>query len=251
MLLLEGCASVPSTAVSSTPYNTTAYALRGQGSPVIVLQSGLGDGKDTWAPVLPTLAQQHAVFAYDRPGYGGSSEVFGARDPCTVATELHTLLHAEGVKPPYVLVGHSLGGLYQLAFAKLYPKEVAALVLLDPTHPEHWPRMQAQAPAAAALLKGVRLTLFSGTMRREFDDMALCMDRLKLDQPTTVPARVLVSTVRPAIEQGAFDQMLQGLRPDWLRFTGAAQLQSVPAAGHYIHKDQPAVVVQAVNAVLP
>src|SRR5574343_1205197 len=116
-------------------------------APTVVLQAGLGDGQSAWRPVLPALQQLGPVFAYDRPGYGSAASVDGARDPCTIARELHALLQQQQVAPPYLLVGHSIGGLYQYVYARLYPQEVAGMVLLDPTHTEHWASMQQQVPA--------------------------------------------------------------------------------------------------------
>ncbi|MBK7417536.1 MAG: alpha/beta hydrolase [Dechloromonas sp.] len=62
------------------------------------------------------------MFAYDRPGYGSNPASNTPRDPCTIATELRDQLRSAGLPPPYVLVGHSLGGLYQYVFARLYPE---------------------------------------------------------------------------------------------------------------------------------
>ena len=69
--------------------------------------------------VMEELASGQAVFAYDRPGYAGNPASEAPRDPCTVAAELRAQLRTAGLQPPYVLVGHSLGGLYQYVFARL------------------------------------------------------------------------------------------------------------------------------------
>ena len=68
---------------------------------------------------MEELASGQAVFAYDRPGYAGNPASEALRDPCTVAAELRAQLRTAGLQPPYVLVGHSLGGLYQYVFARL------------------------------------------------------------------------------------------------------------------------------------
>ena len=69
--------------------------------------------------MMEELASGQAVFAYDRPGYAGNPASEAPRDPCTVAAELRAQLRTAGLQPPYVLVGHSLGGLYQYVFARL------------------------------------------------------------------------------------------------------------------------------------
>jgi pimeloyl-ACP methyl ester carboxylesterase len=252
---LAGCAGQPTPLPQQQPGAPLAHTLSGQGAgPLLVLQSGLGDGSASWAEVLPLLARGHRVLAYDRPGEGGSAAVPGPRDPCTVADELHSLLQQLQLPPPYVLVGHSLGGLYQFVYARRYPGEVAGLVLLDPTHPAHWAQVQAQTPALAALLQGMRHTVFSDAAAREFDDQAQCLDTLP-SAPTSAPAdappaQVLLSTERTALETPAFVQMLEASRSDWLRLLGPrARLQRVPGAGHTIQRDAPAAVVEAVARV--
>lgn len=249
LVVLSGCASLPTTGIERTAGGALAYSRSGAGRPAVVLQSGLGDGKRPWASVAAPLADSLTVFAYDRPGYGDSSPTAAARDPCTIATELHDLLGAAGVPPPYLLVGHSLGGLYQYVFARLYPDEVAGVVLLDPTHPTHWQRMQEEAPASATLVGGLRSTVFTAAMRREFDDQAGCLDRFTAAPPLQVPVRLLVRSRFELVESAAFQDMVRRLEVDWQKLTGAARVERVDGAGHYIHRDRPASVVAAVRAL--
>ena len=144
---LSGCSTMPNTTQVQYEGAKVSVAQRVGGPPIVVFQSGLGDGMSAWSGVLQRLPPGMATFAYDRPGYGGSSRGPGKRDPCAIARELHEILRISGSRPPYVLVGHSLGGIYQYAFAKLYPSEVSAILLLDATHPEHWENMpQLLAP---------------------------------------------------------------------------------------------------------
>jgi pimeloyl-ACP methyl ester carboxylesterase len=245
---LSACASLPATDTVAVGSATIAYARGGQGGPPIVFQSGLGDDRAPWAEVFRGLAGRHTVLAYDRPGYGGSSGAApGPRDPCSVAAEMRAVLAAAGLKPPYVLVGHSLGGLYQHAFAQLYPGEVAGLVLLDPTHPRHWETLQREAPAAASVVRALRATVFTAAARREFDDQARCLDRLDTPAPRPVPTQILVSTRFSALEGPEFQRMVKDLRNDWLRLSGAAGWTPVANSGHYIQRDAPATVVHAVE----
>jgi pimeloyl-ACP methyl ester carboxylesterase len=243
---LTACASVPATGRAVIDGAQTAYTQLGEGTPVIVFQSGLGDGRSTWAGMMQDLRNTHSVFAFDRPGYGDSAPATSLRDPCQIATETRQLLQAAGIKPPYVLVGHSLGGLYQYAFARLYPTEVAGLVLLDPTHPRHWETLQRDAPAVASTLRALRATVFSPTARAEFDHMSDCRDRLEKGHPSPVPTQVLVSTRFSPMESGEFQKALWPLREDWRRLTGAGPLIRV-AAGHYIHKDAPGDAAKAIR----
>lgn len=100
--------------------------------PTLVMITGLGSGQSTWAPVLEGLLRHGRVFTYDRPGYCESDAAPpGPRDVVTMADELHGLLEETQVAPPYVLVGHSLGGLVAEAYAARYPDQIAGLVFDD------------------------------------------------------------------------------------------------------------------------
>lgn len=224
--------------------------LRAHADPAIVLQAGLGDDHRSWQAIEPLLAKDHRVIALDRPGHGSTPDTTTPRDPCTIATEQRAQLQAAGIAPPYVLVGHSLGGTYQFVYAKLYPQDVAGLVLVDATPLHHWERMQREAPESALVLRGVRALLFSSIDRREFDAQASCVEALALQQPLNKPVRVLVAGRFNVGDPPEFRSMMQHSRPTWLPLTGAAALQPVAEAGHYIQKDQPQVVVEAIRAVM-
>jgi len=105
----------------------------GAGRPVVVLDAGLGDWSPSWIPIQRRLASRTTVCAYDRAGYGFSEPASSPRTSDTIARELHRLLHAADLPAPYLLVGHSFGGLNVLAFTDLYRREVAGLVLVDGT----------------------------------------------------------------------------------------------------------------------
>jgi len=253
-LLLSACASsgakLDATASATLPDATIAYTLAGHGEPTVVFQSGLGDGKDVWARVLPEAAKRHTVLAYDRPGYGASPKTTAPRDPCTVAEQQHQLLAKLGLKPPYVLVGNSLGGLYQYVYAKLYPQEVAGLVLLDPTHPDHWRRMQSDAPASAMAMKTMRTVMFNAAETAEFDAQAQCLERIDMRTPPRSPAMLLVRGKFGIDEMGSYETMVHAQENDWLSLSGAHTIERVTGAGATIQKDNPVIVNEAIKTVL-
>ena len=112
----------------------------GQGSPVVILDAGLGDSYISWRKVQPQIARLTRVCSYDRAGLGYSDASPRERTSKVIAEELHTLLHAAGIAGPLVLVGHSMGGYDVRLFASLYRNEVAAMVLVDASHPEQQKR---------------------------------------------------------------------------------------------------------------
>ena len=105
----------------------------GSGSPTVVLEPGAGATSSQLGWIAPAVARRTRVCVYDRAGRGWSEPADSPQDGARIATDLHTLLHRAGEAGPYVLAGHSFGGLYVRIFAAHYPDEVAGLVLLDST----------------------------------------------------------------------------------------------------------------------
>jgi pimeloyl-ACP methyl ester carboxylesterase len=107
----------------------------GSGSPTVVLEPGAGGMSSTLGWIAPAVARDTRVCVYDRAGRGWSEPADTPEDGLQTATDLHTLLQRGQVPGPYVLAGHSFGGLYVLTFAARYPDEVAGMVLIDSTAP--------------------------------------------------------------------------------------------------------------------
>jgi pimeloyl-ACP methyl ester carboxylesterase len=113
----------------------------GQGSPAAILEAANLGMSANWVRVQRQVAQTTRVCAYDRAGLGWSSQRGPEpRDARQISSELHTLLKGTDIEGPYVLVGHSYGGLYVRMYADLYPEEVAGVVLIDSSHPEQFTR---------------------------------------------------------------------------------------------------------------
>lgn len=241
----------PDTAVAAAGAPAAAVLRPGAphaAAPTVVFQSGLGDGHAVWREVLAQLPPALPAIAADRPGYGERPAGAGPRDACHIAAEQRALLQRSGLRPPYVLVGHSLGGLYQYVYARLYPQEVAGLVLLDPTHPDLLATLQREQPAAASVLRLARQLAFTPAMRQEFDAQADCLQQLPGRAPLAVPTLLLASTRQPFYMTEELQSALDGLRADWLRRTGALLLP-VQGSGHHLHRDAPHAVAQAVQAL--
>src|SRR6185503_15925025 len=112
----------------------------GEGSPTVILDHVGAASSAQWGLVQPDIAKTTRVCAYDRAGFGWSEPGPARRDGQQMAHELHVLLHKAGIAGPYVLVGHSWGGLITHIFAAAYRDEVAGIAWVEALHPDNFPR---------------------------------------------------------------------------------------------------------------
>jgi pimeloyl-ACP methyl ester carboxylesterase len=173
----------------------------GAGSPPVVFDAALGGSSLSWTLVQPAVAAFTTACAYDRAGFGWSDAGPLPRTAGRIAAELHELLTAAAIEPPYVVVGHSFGGLTIRAYASSHPGNVAGLVFVDPAHPEEW-----REPSAAdrdQLQRGVALCR-RGALAARFGVAAL-VARLAsagaLDLARGIAAAVSRRTLRRPDEQ--------------------------------------------------
>ncbi len=168
----------------------------GEGSPTVLLEAGAGLDSRDWRAVQPGVADMTTVCSYDRMGLGRSRGSLDALAEDTVVTQLHALLTTAGLRPPFVLVGHSMGGLYIRAYEQSYPGDVVGMVLVDSV-------TGAEAP---------------------LEDM---------------PLVVLAAAHSSVGDQG-----------DFSRLSRNSVLVVAEKSGHFIERDQPDLVVEAIRATV-
>ncbi|HEY4380745.1 MAG TPA: alpha/beta hydrolase [Acidobacteriaceae bacterium] len=137
---------------------------RGGASPTVVFESGIAATSQNWLRVQEAVAGYTRAVSYDRGGLGWSSECVSERTPSNIARELRQVLRQAGIPGPYVLVGHSFGGLVVRRFAALYPDAVAGAILVDPMRTEEWPPVNEQQ--RALLERGIRMAGFGVPVAR-------------------------------------------------------------------------------------
>jgi pimeloyl-ACP methyl ester carboxylesterase len=220
--------------------------LEGHGTRTVILEAGLGDTLDIWKDVQSRIAAGCTrTLSYNRAGYVGSDPAVGPRDSETIVAELRAELKRRNIDPPYVLVGHSLGGLYMQYFARNYPKEVAGLLLVDSTH---WHQgMVVDSSANTPYVGRTAVTLFvPWIMRREIADSATAGQQVHTSpEAEGFPTIVLSSTRGPVGETPTARAQSADMQDEIAAdFPGAEHIR-VPDSGHYIQRDHPEVVVGA------
>ena len=247
--VLTACGSrVPAT-LETVNGHQVEIATAGSGPVTVVFEAGLGMDWTVWDEVASEVARHAQVFAYSRPGYGASDPATTPRDPQVIVEELRALLEAEGYAPPYVLVGHSMGGAYMELFAKAHPDEVVGVVLVDPRHRDFLATCEAAQLDNCGITESQLQTQPASSIA-EYHAFPLASDEIRAAGPFgSYPVRVLTATdhpVSPAREQ-LWEQMLASLAAE---ATDGEQI-IVPGAGHVIQLDRPDVVIQTILELLP
>ena len=251
----------------------------GAGDPTVVLEAGLPGSALTWASITADIAKFTRVCAYDRAGYAWSEAAPPPRTAGNIVRELRLLLQNAGIEPPYVLAGHSFGGLVAQLYAGRFPHEVAGMALVDSAHPDQALRT-ADLERMSALARATRILaplgiprLFmpvpaGGTESRDAPTRAMEKELLmttrslramaaelaglreSLQEAAAAPPRlgrkplvVLTEGRRRAEFWHAMQQKLSGL-------SAAGDWRIVENSGHFIHHDRPGAVVDALRRVV-
>jgi pimeloyl-ACP methyl ester carboxylesterase len=235
-------------AVCSADLPQHRVRIEGSGGKTVVFEAGLGDTLEVWDPVQEPIAEHCArTVAYNRAGYLGSDPADGKRDAAAIVKELRTELQRRGIAPPYLLVGHSLGGLYMQYFARNYPSEISGLVLLDSTHWNQGLRLDKSANAPYTSMRQVTLFM-SWIARRELDDSMSAGEEVHESPPAVqLPTVVLSSTRALKGQTQSAREQEDRLQDDIATDFPVARHVAVENSGHYIQQDRPDAVIDAVR----
>lgn len=248
-LAVASCASLQPEQRTTTQFGSFSYSSAGTGSPAVVFESGLGDGREAWKPLFADVGKFATVFAYDRSGYGDSRATVEDRSAREIVEELRALLKAAHVEPPYVLVGHSIGGLYANLFARMHPDEVAGVVLVDARPPDFSERCKA-AGALVCAPPAWLMPFVGGGSLAEYKWAPKGMQQVRDAAPfPPVPLVVVTGTHKP-FEGKAFNDLWLETQAEMSRLSPYGRHVICDHCGHYVHQDDPALVVEAVRDVV-
>jgi D-alanyl-D-alanine carboxypeptidase len=241
----------------------------GTGSPTVILESGLNDTAAVWSAVQSEVARTTRVCSYDRANVpGGASD---QSDP-TVSTprlrfaaelvaDLRALLATAAVPGPYVLVGHSVGGLLIRLYAAIYPDEVAGLVLVDATHEDNWARLEEEIgpelwpqaveqftqAVAGGVLEPLDLEATATQVRNAREDQPLQPMPLAVLTHTQPPD---AATLLPGLSVEASERRWSEQQADLVTLLPDSRQILAEESGHYIQNDRPDLVIDAIADVV-
>ncbi len=239
----------------------------GRGTPAVVIEAGgsqAGIENPHWKAVIDEISKTTRICVYDRANLGWSDAIPNKwRTSQDIAKDLHTLLTAAKVPGPYVLVGHSVGGLNARVYAGLYPDEVAGVVLVDATHPDRKSKLLAALPAESPdedeNIKAVRENIIAEDTDPSFngermDPVASAAQARAAgtlgDKPLVVLTRSPKAYAQNPIMRHFLEPAWQELQRDLARLSSNSTHKVAAKAGHFISVDEPQLVIDAIRQVI-
>lgn len=220
----------------------------GQNKPSVILESGIGDGgtKSGWDVVQREVNGFAQVCLYDRAGLGKSDKGPDPRNTVQIANELHALLESAKILPPYILVGHSLGGLHIQTYAKLYPEDIAGMVFVDPTPKELIDTLKAEA-RQNLILAGVPQGVLDETGQGLNESIPIFKSLPTLPD---VPVVVITSsyTGEGGVSLSQWEE-LKGYHQNMSDEVSDGTHIIATKSGHNIQMDEPDLVIDAIRSV--
>lgn len=260
-------------------YNMHIYCT-GQGSPTVILEAGLNDFFVSWSKVQPEIAGLTSVCSYDRAGLGWSEASPHPRTSDVMVDELHSLLVKSRIEGPYILVGHSFGGILMRQFAQKYPEEVRGIVLVDSAHEQQVMRLPSLAATAEQFADQFRtlstmsslgmMALSPATIpNRGFPDEAYRQYQAvlattgyfdgaiaesatfyagALELPESLGDVPLIVLSHGLADDGQvqFEQEWTGMQRELAGLSSKGRQVIAEESGHYIQLDQPGLVIKAI-----
>jgi len=249
--LLVACSSAQTGIFSAGNRNLYIHCEGDRHGSAVIFESGAGRDSSDWIKVQPEVAHFTQVCTYDREGLGKST-VDGVRDPEGESADercadLHNLLASAHIPPPYILVGHSGGGILVRRFTRNYTTEVAGMVLVDSSHEEQIWRFRAIDPDSIAgppadpvkARRGGMLPTPGERLAWHYDIPLIVLEHGR-------PFKFEGSMAAHAAE---FNAAMDAMAKDLASRSSKGQLRIAPQSGHYIMLDQPDLVIQAIRDV--
>ncbi len=220
-----------------------------EATPAVILEGGFGTGIASWSTVQREIAKFAQVVSYDRAGLGQSDPGPKPRDAKQIATELHLALQKAGIKPPYVLVGHSLGGPLVRVFASMYPTEVAGLVLVDPAQ-EAFHVWTKTNPPPGFKEEVAKIAKAPQGLRDEYEAVDATYEQARAARvPAGIPVTLLTAMQDVGMPAEA-RRVAAEKQKEWIEKVPGGKRIVAEKSGHFIQAQEPALVIEAIKQVV-
>lgn len=227
----------------------------GTGSPTVILEAGWGDDGSTWSLIQPEISRYTRICSYDRVGLGLSDPGPESITYNQAVMDLHTLLKEANIESPYILVGHSLGGMYMLLYTHRFPAEVYGLVLVDSSHPDSFElnlaAMPPESPSDSESVKFYREWFSTFTkdpsMRSEYLEAGSLGDLPLI--VLTAPNKTRADDV-PKDLNDKFNQIWLDLHKKLALLSSNSTHIIIHDSDHFIHHDRPEAVIDAILTMI-
>jgi pimeloyl-ACP methyl ester carboxylesterase len=236
------------------------YIEKGSGDPVVVFVAGLGASMFDFQEVQSKVSKHAKTICYDRPGIGKSESYNNERNLDNITNELNELVDKIGLDKPFVLVGHSRGGLIARYFTSKYPEKVCGLILIDPAIPEHkWKKRELRTAAEKIEFDAFYNSFssdslkYSATIRNEFKnafttDSALIYGKgFPLNIPITLIGSIKTTKDKFSIEEIKIKVKLLN---SYLEINPKIKLILTEKSGHYIFDSEPKLVINEILSIV-
>ena len=222
----------------------------GSGSPTVILESGLTGDHRTWDAVVAEVSSTTRVCAYDRANIGSSEAAPTPRTVSDMVKDLHALADSGKLKPPYVLVGFSFGGLVSQLYASTYPDDVAGLVLVESNHPDENDQFEAELTPAQ-----IKRDRQEAEGNPEGVDIFTSFDQVQAAPPLPDRPLVVITAGQPAAwppgwDADVFNRLRAAQQKDLAGRVSDGTQVIAKQSGHEVPASEPEVVVKGIGTVL-
>lgn len=209
--------------------------------PIVVFESGYGWSMENWEPIRKRLAGSVEMFFYDRVGVGKSDKSDGPMHSLQIVRNLKDLLQMAKVEPPYLLVGHSFGGINVRLFAHLYPEEVAGVILLDSCHEDQNRKM---VPLFSEQVKEEYLSQF--TVEATLPEFEYSLEQVRGKRLVNIPLLVVTGGNQPHHTAESMQEWLK-FQEELAELSSTTEHVVIEEAGHAVHLDSPVLVTSLIK----
>lgn len=221
----------------------------GAGSPAVVFEGGFGAGIASWSTVQKDVAAFAQTVSYDRAGLGQSDVGPKPRSAKQIALDLHAALEKASVKPPYILVGHSFGGVYVRVFADMYPNEVAGLVLVDPSQEAFDDWTKKNATDQRKVEEG-RISQAQQGVRDEWQALDASYAQARASKvPKGIPVTLISATRDESPMSPEAKKIWVEKQKEWLNTVPGSKHIITNKSGHFVQAEEPATVIEAIREI--